>query len=238
MTNFNKVKEFFAPGAFQFILAGIFATSALLWGSLDLPGVGAIVTTAEMLFERYGLIALFIAAFIESIFMISFYFPGSAVVVLAILVSDRSPSSLAVIVVIGWASVLAASAVNYWLGKEGFYRLLLRIGSPSTVEKMQAWLDKRGFFALFLSAMHPNFLAIANICMGITRKGLLKTLMFSFLAILFWIPLQVYILGFVLPDPQESGLLLYLLVIIGLLLWGGLLVAKEYRTNSNRTLAN
>ncbi|MEK7133703.1 MAG: VTT domain-containing protein [Patescibacteria group bacterium] len=213
-------REYLAPGAFYFFFAFVFSLVMVYRESLGLPGIDTYIDVAKGFFERYGLFALYVAAVIESLFMISLYFPGSLVVVLAILVSDRSIPALGAIVVIGWASVLTATAINYWWGKEGFYRLLLWLGSERTVADMQAWLEKRGRWAIFLSAVHPNILAITNICMGIARAGLARTLLLSFAAILFWIPAQVYILGFVLPDPKESTALLQW-VIAAALVWMG-----------------
>jgi|SRR3989338_6234301 len=194
---------------------------------LGLPGIDVLADIASGFFERYGLIALYVAAVIESSFVIGFYFPGSLVVILAILVSDRSISALGGIVLIGWASVLTATVINYWLGREGFYRLLLKLGSQKSVDDMQLWLERRGRWAIFFSAMHPNILAITNICMGITRAGLLKTLVLSFIAIAFWIPIQVYILGFVLPDPHESTMLLQGVIVAGILFLGIRAVRKQ-----------
>ncbi len=202
MEDLRRLKDYLAPGAFHFALAIVFTILMFVREPLGLPGVDTLSDIARGFFERYGLIALYIAAVIESLFMISFYFPGSLVVVLAILVSDRSLAALGVIVLIGWASVLTATVVNYWLGREGVYRLLLHLGSEESVHEMQAWLAKRGRWAIFLSAVHPNILAITNICMGIARAGLVKSLALSFIAIAFWIPVQVYILGFILPDPK------------------------------------
>ena len=224
----RELKDYLAPGAVYFALAVGFSFAILYRESLGLPGIDTYTDIAKGFFDRYGLFALYVAAVIESLFMISFYFPGSLVVVIAILVSDRSIPALGVIVLIGWASVLTATVANYWLGKEGLYRLLLHLGSERTVIDMQAWLEKRGRWAIFLSAAHPNFLAITNICMGIARKGLLRTLLLSFAAIIFWIPLQVYLLGFVLPDPKESTELLQW-VIAALLLWTGVREVRKKR---------
>ena len=226
----NSLKEwvrYLEPGAFYFALAVFFAIMIFVREPLGLPGIDALADVAKGFFERYGLVALYVAAVIESLFMISFYFPGSLVVILAILVSDRSIPALGAIVLIGWASVLSATVVNYWLGKEGFYRLLLHFGSEKSIHDMQKWLEKRGRWAIFFSAMHPNILAITNICMGIARAGLLKTLIFSFIAIAFWIPIQVYILGFVLPDPHESTALLQWVIVAGILFLGVRAVLKK-----------
>jgi membrane-associated protein len=229
MKRITEWKEYLAPGAFHFALAVFFTIMIFVREPLGLPGVDTVAGIAEGFFERYGLIALYVSAVIESLFMISFYFPGSLVVVVAILVSDRSIPALGAIVLIGWASILTATVINYWLGKEGFYRLLLKLGSEETISEMQAWLEKRGRWAIFASAVHPNILAITNICMGIARAGLLRTLLLSFAAILFWIPVQVYILGFVLPDPKESTALLQWIIVAGLIAWGVRAVRKNER---------
>ena len=227
MQYLKRLKEYLEPGAFYFAFAIVFTIMMFVREPLGLPGVDALAGIAKGFFERYGLAALFVAAVIESLFMISFYFPGSLVVILAILVSDRSFATLATIVLIGWASVLTATVVNYWLGKEGVYRLLLHLGSGESVRDMQAWLGKRGRWAVFLSGAHPNILAITNICMGIARAGLAKTLALSFIAIAFWIPLQVYVLGFILPDPKESTALLQWVIVIGILILGVRAVRKK-----------
>src|SRR3989338_8315895 len=96
--------KYLEPGAFYFALAIVFTIMTFVREPLGLPGIDTLADIAKGFFDRYGLIALYISAVIESLFMISFYFPGSLVVILAILVSDRSPESLAVIVIIGWAS--------------------------------------------------------------------------------------------------------------------------------------
>ena len=227
MNFINAVRRYLEPGMFQFTLAILFGAVGVLWAPLGLPDLAALTRTAQAYFEQYGLITLFVASFIESVFMISFYFPGSFVVVLAILVSDRSLSSLSIIVLIGWSAVLAATAINYWLGREGFYRFLLKFGSRQLVDRMQVWLNRNGPLTIFLSAFHPNFLAVGSICMGIAREGLLKTLGLSFIGIAFWIPVSVYVLGFVLPNPQEDTAFLYWFVVGFLVLWGSALVAKE-----------
>ncbi len=226
MATLKQLKEYIEPGIFYFALAIIVVVMIFVREPLGLPGIDFFAGIAKDFFERYGLITLYVSAVIESLFMISFYFPGSLIVALAILVSDRSVAALAVIVLIGWASVLTATAINYWLGKEGFYRLLLRLGSEDTLHSMQAYLEKRGRWAVFFSAVHPNLLAIATICMGIARTGFVKTMAFSFIAIAFWIPVQVYILGFVLPDPNESMALLQWLI-AALFVFGGVRAVRK-----------
>ena len=223
----RRAKTYLEPGLFPFTLVIILVMARFIWAPLGLPDTETLIIVSRGFFEQYGYAALFVSAFLESLFMISFYFPGSFMVVLAIIVSDRSLYSLSIIACVGIASVLAATAVNYWLGREGFYRLLLRLGSRGIVERMQAWLDRYGLFTLFVSGMHPNFLAVANICMGIAREGLLKSLTYSFGTLLFWIPAQIIILGFILPDPLHNAPHYYTLAIVVFFVWGVFLVVKE-----------
>ncbi len=229
MEKLKRLTAYLAPGALYFAVAIFAIIMIFVREPLGLPGVDYLAEIAKGFFDRYGLITLYVSALIESLFMVSFYFPGSLVVILAILVSDRSIPALGIVVLIAWASVLTATAINYWLGREGFYRILLKLGSQDMVHSMQAWLDRRGRWAVFFSGIHPNILAITNICMGIARAGFLKTLMLSFVAIAFWIPIQVYILGFVLPDPKESTALLQWIIVAGIVFLGVRAVRKKQK---------
>lgn len=222
---------YLAPGFVYFALATGFVAAILLRDRLGLPGLDTYTDVAQGFFDSYGLYALYVAAILESLFMVCLYFPGSFVFILAILVSDRSFLALSTIIVIGWASVLTATVINYWLGREGFYRILLHWGAAKTVEDMQAWLDKRGRWAIFISAAHPNVLAVTNICMGIAHTGLSRAIAYSFVAIGFWIPLQVYVLGFVLPDPKASAELLQLMIAGGFV-WMGVREVRRKNTIS------
>lgn len=231
MRTLTRIAEFLKPGMFYFLMAFFVILIAMNREALGLPSVESLTNIVRTFFDSYGLWALYIAAVIESLFMISLYFPGSFVVVLAILVSDRSLPALAAIVLIGWASVLTATIINYWLGREGFYRLLLKLGSEDVLNNMQAWLTKRGRLAIFLAGVHPNILAVVNICMGIARAGLAQTLLYSFMAIAFWIPVQVFILGFLLPDPEADTIFLQWIVAAALVGWG------MYKIYQGRTMA-
>jgi len=229
MEKLKRLAHYLAPGALYFSVAIFAIIMIFVREPLGLPGVDYLADIAKGFFDRYGLITLYVCALIESLFMVSFYFPGSLVVILAILVSDRSLPALGIIVLIAWASVLTATAINYWLGKEGFYRLLLKFGSKDMLTGMQAWLDRRGRWAVFFSGVHPNVLAITNICMGIARAGFWKTMIYSFVAIAFWIPIQVYILGFVLPDPKESTALLQWIIVAAIVFIGVRAVRKKQK---------
>lgn len=224
----RRALSFLEPGMLQYALALVVAVVAVFWDVIGLPSTGELTELARAFFDNYGLYALYVAAVIESLFVLSLYFPGSFVVILAILVSDRSLLALGSIVLIGWLSVLSATVVNYWLGKEGFYRALLFLGSQRAIGNMQESLQKHGKLTVFFSGIHPNILAIANICLGIARVGLSRALFLTAMSIAFWLPLQVYVLGFLLPDPQANSEYLQWVLVAALVLWGSFNIFRAY----------
>ena len=218
-----------SPGLLPFSWAALFAVFAVIYRMLDMPDPSEVVATTRFLFDQYGLFVLIPAAFLEGIFMISIYFPGSLVVVIAIFLSNKSPEALLSIGFFSWIGFSAALPLNYYLGREGFYRALLALGRKDTVERMQAWLDRRGKWALFLSAFHPNILAVAMVCMGIAHEGMKKSVSIGATSMFPWLILVIGVLGIVTDeiDVTDRNQAWYF---VGLLLfWGLILVLKEKR---------
>lgn len=205
MIRARSMRAAIEPGLFPLILALFLIIMGLLWEPLGLPDVPRTIAIVSGLFEKHGATALFLGAFIEGLFMINLYFPGSFVILLAILVSGRTLPELALVAFIAWLAFSMASVVNYLLGKYGFYRLLLFLGSKDVVGKMQGWMHKRGKMTVFLSAVHPNFLAVALVSMGIAQKGLVKSTGLSMIALACWAPVLTALTAFVLPPATEAA---------------------------------
>jgi membrane protein DedA with SNARE-associated domain len=227
MNHLKRFKEFIEPGMFQFVLAVALIVVGFLWIPIGLPAPDETVAIATNLFEKYGMIVLLIGAFVEGIFMVNLYFPGSFLILLAILVSSRTLPELAAITAIAWVAFSLASALNYFLGRYGFYKLLLFLGSPKLVEDMRAWMNKRGRWAILLSAFHPNFLAISVVSMGVAREGFFKSMFWSMVSLLFWVPVLTALMAFILPDANETDTYYWYLVLI-LLAWGCILILRSH----------
>lgn len=230
----SKLARILAPGLLPFLWALLFAIFALAYRVFDFPTPAETVAFAERLFEQYGIYVLLVAAFIEGIFMISVYFPGSLVIAVAVVVSDKTIPSLAAIGFLAWLGFVASLPVNYYLGKEGFYRSLLVLGRRDVIVRMQRWLDRRGRVAVFLSAFHPNILAIAVVCMGIAREGLKRTVTLAAASLIPWITLTIALLSVItkqvdVTDQNQAWYFIGLLV-----LWGIVLVLKEIWWPSQR----
>lgn len=218
------------------MLAVLFAIFTLLYQLLNLPDPERLGQIVQSLYDLYGMVALFIAAFIEAIFMVNIYFPGSFMIVLAVFLSPKTVASLFIIALIAWLGFMLAGFVNYWLGNKGFYKILLFLGKRDIVEKMQAWMKRRGKYAVFLAASHPNVLAITQICMGISRVGIIRNIILSGLTLAFWVPLWTIFFAFI-SKSAEIAKFPYGWYMMGLfILWGIIaIVLKQIKLRARET---
>jgi membrane protein DedA with SNARE-associated domain len=205
----------------------MFAVFSILYSVLGLPPASAIVSWLERAFSSYGVLVVALAAFVEGLFMVSVYFPGSLVVVVALMVANNTINDVFIVSVCAWLGFVAALPVNYWLGREGFYRLLLRFGRKDVITRMQDWLARRGQLALFLSAFHPNILAVAMVCRGIARMSFGHSVILGSMFMVPWLALVVVLIRVFRSqanpsDPNQSWYFVGALIV-----WGLVLIAKS-----------
>jgi membrane protein DedA with SNARE-associated domain len=224
---YRKVYDFISPGIIPFLLAISLTLLILLDTILNLPSIPEMLVFFKELLIKYGLIVLILASFCEAFFMLNFYLPGSFVIVLSVLVSDKSFPSLAQVALFSWIGFVLANVINFYLGKLGYYKVLLFLGKKNTVENMKSWLSKNKNKAFFLSAIHPNFLAIAIVCAGIARSSFLQTISVSSLYLFFWIAIWLIIATPLLKevsieDPNQSWYIVSFFII-----WGIINIGRE-----------
>jgi membrane protein DedA with SNARE-associated domain len=198
---------------------------------LPVPSFAELFATLQAFFREYGLPALLVAAFIEGIFLFSFYIPGSLVIVLGVIVSADDPKRLVAIGVACWIGVNLAMVVDYAIGRYGLHRLFARIGATAAVAGTERWMQRFGRAAIFLAAVHPNLLALVMVCAGIARAPLLMTLAEAAAATAAFIPLALLVAWAILRNIalDEAN---PLPVVLGLLLlWGAVLFIRGYSRN-------
>jgi membrane protein DedA with SNARE-associated domain len=215
----RTLREFLEPGMFQYMMVLVMVIMGLVWVPLGLPDPDETVAIGEKLFTLYGPIILFVGAFIEGLFMVNLYFPGSFVILLAILISNRTLPELTFIAFIAWLAFTLAAAINYVLGKYGLYRALLFLGSRKVVDNMTAWMNRRGRLAVFLTAVHPNFHAIAMVSMGVARTGFIRSINISMLSMAIWAPILTALTAWLLPAANETDSYYWYLVTL-FFVWG------------------
>lgn len=223
----SSIRDITRPGDLPFLLGITFLIFAFVYRSIDLPQPAELAEIGRTLYFEYGIIVLLLAAFIEGIFMVNFYFPGSFVILLAVFLSDKSPESLAAIILLSVLGFLLATVINYGLGKYGFYRALLWMGKANIVERMQKWLDKRGRWAVGLTGVHPNLLAIAVVCMGIAGEGILKTSAIAAASLVFWVSLSIIVIAMVISQVNIEDPNQHWYIFGAFILWGLFLIGKK-----------
>ncbi len=164
----------------------VFFLSYFVWQALHLPDQSEILVTAQKYFQEYGLIVVFLSAIIEALLLVGLYYPGGLVILLGVIFAGPNPLVVALTVSVVTLGMFAGYIINFFLGKYGWYKLLLRLGLAEEIQRAQGKLNKNGATAIILSNWHPNFGSIMATAAGILHFPLLKFLSISFFSSLAW----------------------------------------------------
>ena len=186
--------EVLKAGFLPFTLGVIFLAVGLLYDQLNLPNSTEIVAIFRQWFNKIGIAVILIGAFFEGMFMLSFYFPGSVIIVMSVLVMGDRLDSLLSIGAMALIGFTVANVINYLLGREGFYRLLVFAGGEQLLKKSKGKVLTRPWSTIFLTSWHPNFLAITVVSSGILRINFWKVMISSFVSLSFWITVWILLL--------------------------------------------
>jgi len=179
----------------------------VLWKMHLILAPSEILTFLENLYTDYGLIGLSIATFLEGIVYLGLYFPGSFVIILAVILSDGTFFSLLAISMTVAVTLMLTSLINYWLGRHVRFK---------KQEKIYSNLKKNSKKGLLPSCLHPNLLAFYFFNGGIERKSPYQILLVP----LIMIPIGllyayvIYFLRFILQEHIEKPYIM--LVLIGI----------------------
>lgn len=187
------------------IMACLYTIIAYGHITLGLPAPEVIAQHLQKLYQSYGIYIVALGLFVEGFFMLGFYFPGSFILVMAVLLAPKTIASIGGIALLAITMTMLISVLNYYLGAKGFYKLFLKWGGKKLVNDMHRKLEKNLTRTIYLSAWHPNFLAIAVICCGVSQIGLLKTLRHIILPVVFWLTAWIAGVALFMPLDQLTG---------------------------------
>src|SRR3989338_3380973 len=162
----KKLLNSLAVPIFALLAFGLFY---IFWALLDLPPKEEVMRIAELYFETYGLATIFVAAMIESVLFVGWDFPGSLVIVLGVVFSRDDFVQLLGVYSVTTLAFIIAYALNFYVGKYGWYRLLLALGLRKPLENAQHQLTRYGPRAIFLTYWHPNLAALTSTAAGILQ---------------------------------------------------------------------
>lgn len=151
-----------------------------------MPSEPELIVLAKSYFEKYGLLTVLISATIEGLILVGFYYPGSLVIFLGVIFAGRNIIDLLQVVSVVSLGLFTSYLINFYLGKYGWYKLLLVFGLKEPLEKAKASLNKYGLSSILLSYWQPNIAALVATAAGILHFSVPKFFLYSFVAVISW----------------------------------------------------
>lgn len=139
------------------------------------------------LYTNYGYWVVFLGSLVEGLLVISWYFPGSAMVLLAAAFSAEGILSFPLVILLAVCALSISYNVNYFLGKYGWYRLLKKLGAEVGIKEAQERIQKYRGRAIFGGFITPGLAVVFSTAAGILGFPYKYFLIVSFLSVLFWV---------------------------------------------------
>ena len=153
---------------------------------LYLPPAQVILDTVAGFYRTFGYPFVLFSGLLESLFLIGFYFPGSAAILLGAAIARTGAVSLPLVIFFSTVGFMVGYTINYYLGKFGWYKILARMGFEKGIHIAGEKLEKHGEKALFLSYFSPNTASLISTAAGVTKYPFKKFFFVSLLSQTFW----------------------------------------------------
>jgi membrane protein DedA with SNARE-associated domain len=198
----------------------ILATFLILyavWIALDLPPEETIIEIAKSYLDRYGVVIVLVAAYLEGLLLIGWYFPGTLVIIFALIVAGQDVARVAQIAALAGSGLAAAYVTNFFIGKYGWYRVLLAFGLREPLENAKARLTKYGLSAIFTTYWQANLASVISTAAGILQLPASRFLVYSLAAEAFWITFWSSLIFFL--GRAALSLAGFRIILLMLLIW-------------------
>lgn len=183
LSEFKESKELLLLPVFFIIL---FFGVKYGWTFFGLPTQDEMVATVQNYILLYGVITIFVASLLESMLFVGWYFPGSLVIFLGVSATTGNP-------ILGFKTVLAVClgmmtgySINYFLGKYGWYKVLIKFGFKEELIKIEKMLEDKGVFATFFLYIMPGMGCLLSTAFGVLKTNFLKFFAFTASMVFFW----------------------------------------------------
>lgn len=209
----------------------VLATFLLLyavWLALDLPPEETILEIARGYLDRYGVVIVLISAYLEGLLLIGWYFPGTLVIIFALIAAGPDVPRVAQVAALAGSGLFAAFVTNFFAGKYGWYRLLLGFGLRAPLENAQARLVRYGPSAIFTSYWQANLASVVSTAAGILQLSAPRFLAWSLAAEAFWITFWSSLIFFL--GRAALSLAGFRIILLMILIWIALRLLFRKRT--------
>src|SRR5256885_17115236 len=100
--------------AFPLAVLAVFGLLYAIWLALDLPPEETIIASAKVYLDRYGLAIVLVCAYLEALLVIGWYFPGTLVIIVAMIVATAEPLRYVETVAVGRVGLLLRPGANFF----------------------------------------------------------------------------------------------------------------------------
>lgn len=168
------------------ILLLVFYTGVVFFIRSKIPNTERLLATIEGLYGTIGYPLILLAAIAEATFLLGFYVPGSAVVLLGAALSRTGVVAFPLVYLLGTCGLVTGYTINYFLGKYGWYHILTQLGFEKGIEKAQEKIITHGRRAIFLGYILPSSASFFSTAAGVLGMPFKKFLITSIVAQSFW----------------------------------------------------
>jgi membrane protein DedA with SNARE-associated domain len=173
--------------ALPLAVLAVFLILYAVWVALDLPPEETIIAIAQSYLDRYGAVIVLVSAYLEGVLVIGWYFPGTLVIIFALIAAGPDIPRVAQVAALAGAGLFAAYVTNFFAGKYGWYRVLLAFGLREPLENAQRRLTRYGLSAIFTSYWQANLASVISTAAGILQFSAPRFLVYSLVAEAFWV---------------------------------------------------
>ncbi len=135
--------------------------------------------------QMYGFAVSIIGAFLEGLLLVGWYFPGSFIIFLTVILAGSIPNTVIAVLVVS-IGMYSAYMVNYLLGKYGWHTLLSRFGLEPAINDARQRIESYGTKAIFMSFWNPGLASFTATAAGVIQYPFVRFMIESAIALLLW----------------------------------------------------
>ena len=158
----------------------------ILWKTFHFPSQDAFLQIIKNFLAKYGLWVVLISSIAEGVLLVGNYFPGGVVIFFSVVSAGKNIPKAGLTVLVVAIGFYIAYAINYFLGKYGWYKLLVKFGLKSQLASAEGKVSKHSLKAILGSYWEPNFGSVTSTAAGILKLPLSKFLKESALGLIIW----------------------------------------------------
>lgn len=210
---------FLKPGAVFYLLAAFFLLFYIIETHIFDLKADTVIDYFKSAHTANAILLFAVAAFLETIFVLGYYFPGSLVLFAGVLLFSESayliPFSLTV-----WAGILSGCLFNYIMGRF-FSKFVNKLGHKDIIEKTTSIINRFKIIAFCALSAHPNYCGTGFLVLGLLRLRIQTYFIITAIVIPVWIAFWLYVYSSVQSLPISANNHSY--YVIGFLLMLGLI---------------